>query len=89
MSAPTLTASYVTLTGAGFARIGIHLNDFETLGVTDVADILSGNDLELGESGSSPVGPRPGTIGHGVDIAAQVSADAAREVIASATTYRV
>ena len=34
---------------AGFARIGIHLNDLTTLKPTDVADILSDNDLELGE----------------------------------------
>ncbi len=34
---------------AGFARIGIHLNDLETLTPIDVADILSDNDLELGE----------------------------------------
>ena len=69
MSTPKLTASYVTLAGAGFtepprftfrqrceaasaagfARIGIHLNDLKTLKSTDVADILSDNDLELGE----------------------------------------
>ena len=69
MSTPTLTASYVTLAGAGFtqpprftfrqrceaasaagfARIGIHLNDLKTLESTDVADILSDNGLELGE----------------------------------------
>ncbi len=69
MSTPILTASYVTLAGAGFtepprftfrqrceaasaagfARIGIHLNDLKTLKPTDVADILSDNDLELGE----------------------------------------
>ena len=69
MSTPKLTASYVTLAGAGFtepprftfrqrceaasaagfARIGIHLNDLKTLESTDVADILSDNDLELGE----------------------------------------
>jgi sugar phosphate isomerase/epimerase len=69
MSTPTLTASYITLAGAGFtqpprftfrqrceaasaagfARIGIHLNDLKTLESADVADILSDNDLELGE----------------------------------------
>jgi sugar phosphate isomerase/epimerase len=69
MSTPRLTASYVTLAGAGFAelprftfrqrceaasaagfaQIGIHLNDLKTLKATDVADILSDNDLELGE----------------------------------------
>ena len=69
LSIQKLTASYVTLAGAGFtepprftfrqrceaasaagfARIGIHLNDLETLDATDVADILSDNDLELGE----------------------------------------
>ena len=69
MSLPKLTASYVTLAGAGFtepprftfrqrceaasaagfARIGIHLNDLETLKPTEVADVLSDNDLELGE----------------------------------------
>ena len=69
MTIPILTASYVTLAGAGFtepprftfrqrceaasaagfARIGIHLNDLTTLKPTDVADILSDNDLELGE----------------------------------------
>jgi sugar phosphate isomerase/epimerase len=69
LSIPILTASYVTLAGAGFtepprftfrqrseaasaagfARIGIHLNDLTTLKPTDVADILSDNDLELGE----------------------------------------
>ena len=65
MSTPRLTASYVTLAGAGFAepprftfrqrceaasaagfaRIGIHLNDLKTLKTADVADILSDNDL--------------------------------------------
>ena len=69
MSTPKLTASYVTLAGAGFAepprftfrqrceaasaagfaRIGIHLNDLKTLNTADVADILSDNNLELGE----------------------------------------
>ena len=69
MSTPRLTASYVTLAGAGFAepprftfrqrceaasaagfaRIGVHLNDLKTLETADVADILSDNDLELGE----------------------------------------
>jgi sugar phosphate isomerase/epimerase len=69
LSSPILTASYVTLAGAGFTeparftfrqrceaasaagfpRIGIHLNDLEILKATDVADILSDNDLELGE----------------------------------------
>ena len=69
MSTPRLTASYVTLAGAGFAepprftfrqrceaasaagfaQIGIHLNDLKTLKTADVADILSDNDLELGE----------------------------------------
>ncbi len=69
MSTPKLTASYVTLagagfaepprftfrqrceaaSGAGFARIGIHLNDVKTLTTADVADILSDNNLELGE----------------------------------------
>ena len=69
MSTPKLTASYVTLAGAGFAepprftfrqrceaasavgfaRIGIHLNDLKTLKSADVADILSDNNLELGE----------------------------------------
>ena len=69
MSTPRLTASYVTLAGAGFAepprftfrqrceaasaagfaRIGIHLNDLKTLKSADVADILSDNNLELGE----------------------------------------
>ena len=69
MSTPKLTASYVTLAGAGFAepprftfrqrceaasaagfaRIGIHLNDLKTLKTADVADILSDNNLELGE----------------------------------------
>jgi sugar phosphate isomerase/epimerase len=69
LSAPNLTASYVTLAGAGFtepprftfrhrceaasaagfARIGIHLRELETLKPTDVADILSDNGLELGE----------------------------------------
>lgn len=69
MSAPTLTASYITLAGAGFtepprftfrerceaasaagfARIGIHLNDLNTLAATDVAEILSDNGIELGE----------------------------------------
>ena len=69
MSTPKLTASYVTLAGAGFterprftfrhrceaasaagfAGIGIHLDDLKTLEPTDVADILSDNDLELGE----------------------------------------
>jgi sugar phosphate isomerase/epimerase len=69
MSTPTITASYITLAGAGFtqpprftfrqrceaataagfARIGIHLNDLETLTPIDVADILSDNGLELGE----------------------------------------
>ena len=69
MSTPKLTASYITLAGAGFtqpprftfrqrceaasaagfARIGIHLNDLKTLKSTDVADILSDNSLELGE----------------------------------------
>ena len=69
MSTPRLTASYVTLAGAGFAepprftfrqrceaasaagfaQIGIHLNDLKTLKAADVADILSDNDLELGE----------------------------------------
>src|ERR1700750_2472529 len=34
---------------AGFARIGIHLNDLTTLTAADVADILSENDIELGE----------------------------------------
>jgi sugar phosphate isomerase/epimerase len=69
MSTPKLTASYVTLAGAGFAepprftfrqrceaasaagfaRIGIHLNDLKALKSADVSDILSDNDLELGE----------------------------------------
>jgi len=69
MSTPKLTASYITLAGAGFsepprftfrqrceaasaagfARIGIHLNDLTTLTAADVADILSENDIELGE----------------------------------------
>ncbi len=69
MSIPKLTASYVTLAGAGFtepprftfrqrceaasaagfAGIGIRLNDLKTLATADVADILSDNDLELGE----------------------------------------
>ena len=69
LSLPRLTASYVTLAGAGFtepprftfrqrceaasaagfAGIGIHLNDLKTLAPADVADILSDNDLELGE----------------------------------------
>jgi sugar phosphate isomerase/epimerase len=69
MSTPTLTASYITLAGAGFtepprftfrerceaasaagfARIGIHLNDLNTLAATDVAEILSDNGIELGE----------------------------------------
>ena len=69
MSTPKLTASYVTLAGAGFAepprftfrqrceaasaagfaRIGIHLNDLKTLKSADVSDILSDNNLELGE----------------------------------------
>jgi sugar phosphate isomerase/epimerase len=34
---------------AGFARIGIHVNDLKTLKAADVADILSDNNLELGE----------------------------------------
>jgi sugar phosphate isomerase/epimerase len=69
MSTPKLTASYITLAGAGFtepprftfrqrceaasaagfAGIGIHLNDLKTLNTADVADILSDNNLELGE----------------------------------------
>src|SRR6476646_8325469 len=69
MRTPKLTASYITLAGAGFtqpprftfrqrceaasaagvARIGIHLNDLKILESTDVAEILSDNDLELGE----------------------------------------
>jgi sugar phosphate isomerase/epimerase len=69
MSTPTLTASYITLAGAGFtesprftfrerceaasaagfARIGIHLNDLNTLRAADVADILTDNGLVLGE----------------------------------------
>ena len=69
MSTPELTASYITLAGAGFsepprftfrqrceaasaagfARIGIHLNDLKILESTDVAEILNDNDLELGE----------------------------------------
>jgi sugar phosphate isomerase/epimerase len=69
MSTPRLTASCVTLAGAGFAepprftfrqrceaasaagfaQIGIHLNDLKTLKTADVADILSDNDLEIGE----------------------------------------
>src|SRR6476619_4588549 len=66
MSTPKLTASYITLAGAGFsepprftfrqrceaasaagfARIGIQLNDLTTLTAADVADILSENDIE-------------------------------------------
>ena len=69
MSTPKLTASYITLAGAGFtepprftfrqrceaasaagfARIGIHLNDLRPSTAADVADILSDNDIELGE----------------------------------------
>jgi sugar phosphate isomerase/epimerase len=69
MRTPKLTASYITLAGAGFtqpprftfrqrceaasaagfARIGIHLNDLKILESTDIAEILSDNDLELGE----------------------------------------
>jgi sugar phosphate isomerase/epimerase len=69
MSTPTLTASYITLAGAGFtepprftfrerceaasaagfARIGIHLDDLNTLTAADVADILADNGIELGE----------------------------------------
>ena len=69
MNTPKITASYITLAGAGFsepprftfrqrceaasaagfARIGIHLNDLTTLTAADVADILSENDIELGE----------------------------------------
>ena len=68
MSTPKLTASYVTLAGAGFTeppRFTFRqrceaasaadrtdrypLDDLKTLESTDVADILSDNDLELGE----------------------------------------
>ena len=69
MNTPKITASYITLAGAGFsepprftfrqrceaasaagfARIGIHLNDLTTLTAAEVADILSENDIELGE----------------------------------------
>ena len=92
MSTPKLTASYVTLAGAGFtepprftfrqrceaasaagfARIGIHLNDLKTLNTADVADILSDNNLELGEieffAGWAAPGVRigyPGDTGEG------------------------
>ena len=69
LSIPKLTASYVTLAGAGFtepprftfrqrceaasaagfARIGIHLDDLKTLATADVSDILADNGIELGE----------------------------------------
>jgi sugar phosphate isomerase/epimerase len=63
---------------AGFARIGIHLNDLETLTPIDVADILSDNDIELGE-----IEFFAGWVGPGSESTSQSTLAKARELAVS------
>jgi sugar phosphate isomerase/epimerase len=95
MRTPKLTASYVTLAGAGFAepprftfrqrceaasaagfaRIGIHLNDLKTLDTADVADILLDNNLALGE-----IEFFAGWAAHGAETATRATLGKVREL---------
>jgi sugar phosphate isomerase/epimerase len=97
MTTPILTASYITLAGAGFtepprftfrerceaasaagfARIGIHLNDLRTLTANDIAEILSDNDIALGE-----IEFFTGWVSPGSETATRATLDTVRQLAA-------